>query len=96
MNDGRIDIIDLPYLESFCIGSDSYYFGSFRFAKLIMHSNCVLLFSGIDLPSLKSIHLGDGCFRESPRVEMISEDELRHLSHRSSSVGTATYWLIRL
>ena len=96
MNDERIDRIDLPSLASFCVDGDSCFYGSFRFAKLRMNGTVVLMSSEIDLPSLKSIYVGDGCFRESPRVEMTSEDELRHLSHRSSSVGTATHWLIRL
>ncbi len=96
MESGRIDGIDLPSLVSFCVDGDSCVFGSFYFARFSMNCTVVLMFSRIDLPSLKSMILGDGCFREIPRVEMTSEDELRHLSHRSSSVGTATYWLIRL
>ena len=96
MDSGRIDGIDLPSLSSFCVDSDSCFYGSFRFAKLIMNGIVVLMSSGIDLPSLKSIYVGDGCLRETPCVEMISENGLRHLSHRSSSVGTATHWLIRL
>ena len=93
---GRIDGIDLPSLASFGIDSDSFHFGSFRFAKLRMHSITILLFSGIDLPSLKSIYVGDSCFHETPRVEIASEDELRHLAHRSSSIGVIAHWLIRL
>ena len=96
MNDGRIDGIDLPSLASFCIDGDSCFFGSFRFAQFLMNSTVVLVSSGIDLPSLKSMILGDGCFRETPRVEIISEDELRHLSHRSSSIGIIAHWFIRL
>ena len=93
---GRIDGIDLPSLSSFCVDGNSCYFSSFHSARFSMHSIVVLLFSGIDLPSMKSIYVGDGCFRESPCVEMTSEDELRHLYHRSSSIGITTYWLIRL
>ena len=90
------DRIDLDTLVSFCVDDDSCFFGSFWYAPFSMNGIVILMSSGIDLPSLKSMILGDGCFREIPRVEMTSEDELRHLSHRSSSVGTATYWLIRL
>lgn len=93
---GRIDGIDLPSLASFRVDGDSGIFGSFRFAKLRMHSFGISMSSEIDLPSLKSIILGDGCFRESPRVEMISKDELRHLAHRSSSIEIIAHWLIRL
>lgn len=92
----RIDGIDLPSLVSFGIDSDSFHFGSFRFAKLRMHSITILLFSGIDLPSLKSIHVGDGCFYSTSRVEMISEVVLSHLAHRSSSIGIITHWFICL
>ena len=96
MESGRIDGIDLPSLVSFCVDGDSCVFGSFYFARFSMNCTVVLMFSRIDLPSLKSIILGDGCFRGTPLVEMTSEDELRHLYHRSSSIGITTYWLIRL
>ena len=95
MNYGRIDGIDLPSLASFCVDGDSGIFGSFRFAQFLVNSIAVLVSSGIDLPSLKSIHLGDGCFSGTPCVEMTSEDELRHLAHRSSSAGIVTHRLIR-
>ena len=72
MNDGRIDGIDLPSLASFCIDGDSCFFGSFRFAQFLMNSTVVLVSSGIDLPSLKLIHLGDSCFFNSIQVEVTS------------------------
>ena len=96
MKDGRNDGLDLPSLASFCVDGDSCSFGSFWFAKLRVNSIHLLMSSGIDLPSLKSIILEDGCFRETPLVEMTSEDELRHLSHRSSSIGIIAHWFIRL
>ena len=88
--------IDLDTLVSFCVDDDSCFFSSFWHAPFSMNGIVLLMSSGIDLPSLKSIYVGDGCLRETPCVEMISENGLRHLSHRSSSVGTDTYWLIRL
>ena len=93
---GGIDGIDLPSLVSFCVDGDSGFFGSFWFAQFVMISVVVLLSSGIDLPSLKSIHVGDGCFCGTPHVEMLSEDELKQLARRSSSAGIVMYWLIRL
>ena len=69
---GRIDGIDLPSLSLLCVDGDSCYYGSFRFAKLIMNSIDALMFSGIDLPSLKSIYVGDGCFYNSIQVEITS------------------------
>ena len=74
---GRIDGIDLDSLSSFCVDGDSCFFSSFWYAKLRMNGSIVVMSSGIDLPSLKSIHVGDGCFYETPHVEMISEDELK-------------------
>ena len=73
MNDG----IGLDTLVSFCVDGDSCFFGSFWYAKLRMNGIVVLLSSGIDLPSLKSVFLGDGCFRETPYVKMISEVVLK-------------------
>ena len=93
---GGIDGIDLPSLVSFCVDGDSFFFGSFQSAQFLMTSVVVLMSSGIDLPSLKSIHLGDGCFSGTPHVKMISEDELKQLARRSSSAGIVVYWLIRL
>ena len=90
------DGIDLPSLVSFCVDGDSCHYGSFWYAPFFMDGTVILAFSGIGLPSLKSVILGDGCFRETPHVEMISEDELKQLFHRSSSIGIAVYWLIRL
>ena len=74
---GRIDGIDLDSLVSFCVDGDSCHYGSFWFAQFFMNGSIVVMSSGIDLPSLKSIHVGDGCFYETPRVEMISEVELK-------------------
>ena len=71
MNDG----IDLPSLSSFFVEGEVSILASFRYTKLIMNSMSYLLFSKADLPSLESIHLGNGSFRNTPRVEMISEDE---------------------
>ena len=88
--------IDLDTLVSFCVDDDSGIFGSFWYAPFSMNGIVLLMSSGIDLPSLKSIYVGDSCFRETPRVEMTSEDELRHLAHRSSSIGVIAHWLIRL
>ena len=92
----RIDGIDLPSLVSFCVDGDSCIYGSFRFAQFIMTSVVVLVSLGIDLPSLKSIHVEDGCFCGTPHVKMISEDELKQLARRSSSAGIVMYWLICL
>ena len=69
---GGIDGIDLPSLVSFCVDGDSFFFGSFQSAQFLMTSVVVLMSSGIDLPSLKSIHLGDGCFFYSIQVEIAS------------------------
>ena len=77
VDSGRIDGIDLPSLSLLCVDGDSCIYGSFRSAKLRMTSVVVLVSSGIDLPSLKSIILEDGCFCETPRVEMTSEDGLK-------------------
>ena len=71
MNDG----IDLPSLSSFFVEGEVSILASFRYTKLMMNSKLLLLFSKADLPSLESVHLGDGSFRSTPRVEMISEDE---------------------
>ena len=84
---GRIDGIDLPSLVSFFVEGNSSFEGSFCYAKLILNSPFILAVSGIDLPSLKSIHVGDGCFRSTPHVEMISEDALEKRSTRSSRIG---------
>ena len=92
----RIDGIDLPSLVSFCVDGDNFFFGSFQSAQFLMTSVVVLMSSGIDLPSLKSIYVGDGCFSGTPHVMMISEDELKQLARRSSSAGIVVYWLIRL
>ena len=77
INSGMYDGIDLPSLVSFCVDGDSCHCGSFWFAQFFMNGSIVVMSSGIDLPSLKSIILGDGCFYETPRVEMISEDGLK-------------------
>ena len=90
------DRIDLDTLVSFCVDDDSCFFSSFWHAPFSMNGIVLLMSSGIDLPSLKSIYVGDSCFRETPRVEIASEDELKHLAHRSSSIGVISYWLIRL
>ena len=69
------DRIDLPSLSSFFVEGEVSTLASFRYTKLMMNSKLLLLFSKTDLPSLESVHLGDGSFRSTPRVEMISEDE---------------------
>ena len=74
---GGIDGIDLPSLVSFCVDGDSFFFGSFQSAQFLMTSVVVLMSSGIDLPSLKSIHLGDGGFYYTSGVEITSKDETR-------------------
>ena len=68
------DLLDLDSLVYFVVAGDNSLMGSFRCTTLAVRSICASVFSGIDLPSLKSIHVGDGCFYETPRVEMISED----------------------
>ena len=68
MNDG----IGLDTLVSFCVDGDSCFFGSFWYAKLRMNGIVVLLSSGIDLPSLKSIHLGGSCLFCSIQDEIAS------------------------
>ena len=74
---GRIDGIDLPSLISFFVEGESSLMNSFCYAKLKLNSPFILAVSGIDLPSLKSVFLGDGCFRETPHVKMISEVVLK-------------------
>ena len=69
---GRIDGIDLPSLISFIIEGESSFMNSFCYAKLILNSPFILAVSGIDLLSLKSIHLGDSCFFYSIQVEIAS------------------------
>lgn len=69
---GRIDGIDLPSLVSFFVEGNSSFEGSFCYAKLILNSPFILAVSGIDLPSLKLIHLGDSCFFNSIQVEVTS------------------------
>ena len=69
---GRIDGIDLPSLISFIVEGESSFMNSFCYAKLILNSPFILAVSGIDLLSLKSIHLGDGCFFYSIQVEIAS------------------------
>ena len=69
---GRIDGIDLPSLVSFFVEGNSSFEGSFCYAKLILNSPFILAVSGIDLPSLKSIYLGDSCFFYSIQVEIAS------------------------
>ena len=64
MNDG----IDLDSLVSFCVDGDSCFFGSFRYAPFFMDGTVVLAFSGIGLPSLKSIHLGMAASIEHPML----------------------------
>ena len=93
---GMYDRIDLDTLVSFCVDDDSCFFSSFWHAPFSMNGIVLLMSSGIDLPSLKSIYVGDSCFHETPRVEIASEDELRHLAHRSSSIGVIAHWFIRL
>ena len=72
MKSGRIDGIDLPSLISFFVEGESSLMSSFYYAKLILNSPFILAVSGIDLPSLKSIILGDSCFFCSIQVEMAS------------------------
>ena len=69
---GRIDGIDLPSLISFFVEGESSLMSSFCYAKLKLNSPFILAVSGIDLPSLKSIHLGGSCFFCSIQVEMAS------------------------
>ena len=69
---GRIDGIDLPSLISFFVEGESSLMNSFCYAKLKLNSPFILAVSGIDLPSLKSIHLGDGCFFSPIQVEITS------------------------
>ena len=69
---GRIDGIDLPSLVSFFVEGENSHIRSFFFAKLKLNSPFILAVSGIDLPSLKSIHLGDGCFFSPIQVEITS------------------------
>ena len=69
---GRIDGIDLPSLISFFVEGESSLTRSLCYVKLILNSPFILAVSGIDLPSLKSIHLGDGCFFYSIQVEIAS------------------------
>lgn len=69
---GRIDGIDLPSLISFFVEGESSLMNSFCYAKLKLNSPFILAVSGIDLPSLKSIHLGDGCFFYPIQVEITS------------------------
>lgn len=77
MKSGGVDGTDLPSLSSFIVDDGSCFCGSFRFARLKMNSITTLFFSGIDLPSLKSIHLGDGGFYYTSGVEITSKDETR-------------------
>ena len=72
MESGRINEIDLPSLVSFFVEGNSSFEGSFCYAKLILNSPFILAVSGIDLPSLKSIYLGDSCFFYSIQVEIAS------------------------
>ena len=72
MESERNDRIDLPSLVSFFVEGESCLISSFCYAKLKLNSPFILAVSGIDLPSLKSIHLGDSCFFYSIQVEISS------------------------
>ena len=72
MKSGRIDGIDLPSLVSFFVEGENSNIRSFFFTKLKLNSPFILAVSGIDLPSLKSIHLGGSCFFCSIQVEIAS------------------------